>query len=240
MSEEDEVIFYNYRADRERQIEEELLEDTDPDEYEEPINPNFTGMFPYERGLNAESVFKKKVVENTLGEEIAEKGFTQLRVAESQKKPHVTYFFNGQRELKFEGEERKFIESDKIRAYDERPEMHAEEIAQIVIEALDQEEKNFIMLNFANCDLVGHTGDLEATITAVETVDEQIGRLREKVESIESEGIRDEFEDLKEEFEELSELENELDSQEQDYPKLEEKIQGIEESFEERFEDFFR
>jgi 2,3-bisphosphoglycerate-independent phosphoglycerate mutase len=185
MSEEDEVIFYNYRADRERQIEEELLEDTDPDEYEEPVNPNFTGMFPYERGLNAESVFKKKVVENTLGEEIAEKGFTQLRVAESQKKPHVTYFFNGQRELKFEGEERKFIESDKIRAYDERPEMHAEEIAQIVIEALDQEEKNFIMLNFANCDLVGHTGDLEATITAVETVDEQIGRLREKVEASE-------------------------------------------------------
>ena len=185
MSEEDEVIFYNYRADRERQIEEELLEDTDPDEYEEPINPNFTGMFPYERGLNAESVFKKKVVENTLGEEIAEKEFTQLRVAESQKKPHVTYFFNGQRELKFEGEERKFIESDKIRAYDERPEMHAEEIAQIVIEALDQEEKNFIMLNFANCDLVGHTGDLEATITAVETVDEQIGRLREKVEASE-------------------------------------------------------
>ena len=183
MSEEDEVIFYNYRADRERQIEEELLEDTDPDEYEEPVNPNFTGMFPYERGLNAESVFKKKAVENTLGEEIAEKGFTQLRVAESQKKPHVTYFFNGQRELKFEGEERKFIESDKIRAYDERPEMHAEEIAQIVIEALDQEEKNFIMLNFANCDLVGHTGDLEATITAVETVDEQIGRLREKVEA---------------------------------------------------------
>ena len=185
MREKDEVIFYNYRADRERQIEEELLEDTDPDEYEEPVNPNFTGMFPYERGLNAESVFKKKVVENTLGEEIAEKGFTQLRVAESQKKPHVTYFFNGQRELKFEGEERKFIESDKIRAYDERPEMHAEEIAQIVIEALDQEEKNFIMLNFANCDLVGHTGDLDATITAVETVDEQIGRLREKVEASE-------------------------------------------------------
>ena len=185
MREKDEVIFYNYRADRERQIEEELLEDTDPDEYEEPVNPNFTGMFPYERGLNAESVFKKKAVENTLGEEIAEKGFTQLRVAESQKKPHVTYFFNGQRELKFEGEERKFIESDKIRAYDERPEMHAEEIAQIVIEALDQEEKNFIMLNFANCDLVGHTGDLEATITAVETVDEQIGRLREKVEASE-------------------------------------------------------
>jgi 2,3-bisphosphoglycerate-independent phosphoglycerate mutase len=142
-------------------------------------------MFPYQKGLDAESVFQKKIVENTLGEKIAEKGLTQLRAAESQKKPHVTYFFNGQRELRFEGEERKFIESDKIKAYDEKPEMHAEEIAEIVIDAVKQGEKNFIMLNFANCDLVGHTGDLEATIKAVETVDKQIGRLRKTIEASE-------------------------------------------------------
>ncbi|MEF8880682.1 MAG: 2,3-bisphosphoglycerate-independent phosphoglycerate mutase, partial [Candidatus Nanohaloarchaea archaeon] len=107
MEDDDEVIFYNYRADRERQIEEELIEDKDPDDFDEPI-PNFTGMFPYEKGLKAASIFEKKIVENTLGEEIAEKGLKQLRVAESQKKPHVTYFFNGQRELKFEGEDRRF------------------------------------------------------------------------------------------------------------------------------------
>jgi len=182
MNEDDEVIFYNYRADRERQIEKMLLGEK---QSETPRKPNFTGMFPYQKGLDAESVFQKKIVENTLGEKIAEKGLTQLRVAESQKKPHVTYFFNGQRELRFEGEERKFIESDKIKAYDEKPEMHAEEIAEIVIDAVKQGEKNFIMLNFANCDLVGHTGDLEATIKAVETVDKQIGRLRKTIEASE-------------------------------------------------------
>lgn len=183
MTDEDEVIFFNYRADRERQIEEELVDDVDPDEFDEPVHPSFTGMFPYERGLDAASIFEKEIVENTLGEKIAEKGLTQLRVAESQKKPHVTYFFNGQRELKFEGEDRKFIESDKIRAYDERPEMHAVEITDIVIDAVKDGEKDFILLNYANCDLVGHTGDLESTITAVETVDNQIGRLREKLEA---------------------------------------------------------
>lgn len=185
MTDEDEVIFFNYRADRERQIEEELVDDNDLDEFDEPVHPSFTGMFPYERGLDAASIFEKEIVQNTLGEKIAEKGLTQLRVAESQKKPHVTYFFNGQRELKFDGEDRKFIESDKIRAFDERPEMHAEEITDIVIEAIDKEEKDFILLNYANCDLVGHTGDLDATVTAVETVDEQIGRLREKIEASE-------------------------------------------------------
>jgi 2,3-bisphosphoglycerate-independent phosphoglycerate mutase len=189
MTDDDEVIFFNYRADRERQIEEELIEDEDPDEFDEPIHPNFTGMFPYERGLDAASIFEKEIVEDTLGEEIADKGMTQLRVAESQKKPHVTYFFNGQRELKFEGEERKFIESDKIRAFDERPEMHAEEITDIVIEAVEENEKNFIMLNYANCDLVGHTGDLEATIKGLQAVDENLGRLVEKVEASEYEMI---------------------------------------------------
>lgn len=185
MSDEDEVIFFNYRADRERQIEEELIDNANPDDFEEPVHPNFTGMFPYEKGLDAASIFEKQVVEDTLGEEIAERGLTQLRVAESQKKPHVTYFFNGQRELKFDGEDREFIESDKIRAYDERPEMHAEEITDIVLETIDKAEKDFILLNYANCDLVGHTGDLDATVTAVETIDEQIGRLREKIETSE-------------------------------------------------------
>lgn len=180
MSENDEIVFYNYRADRERQIEKMLLGEKGS---EIPVTPNFTGMFPYERGLNAESIFEKKVVENTLGEKVADKGLTQLRVAESQKKPHVTYFFNGQRELKFEGEDRNFIESDKIKAYDEKPEMHAEETTSIVLEALEEGEKDFILLNYANCDLVGHTGDLGAAITAVETVDEQIGRLRKKIEA---------------------------------------------------------
>lgn len=178
----DELIFYNYRADRERQIVESFLKE-DFDEFENPVRPNFTSMLPYREDFDNSVVFEKEIVEDTLGEEIADKGMTQLRVAESQKKPHVTYFFNGQRELKFEGEERKFIESDKIRAFDERPEMHAEEITDIVIEAVEEAEKNFIMINYANCDLVGHTGNLEATIRGLEAVDENLGRLVEKVEA---------------------------------------------------------
>ena len=182
MEEDDEVIFYNFRADRERQIEEELVKEIDPDEYDEPINPNFTSMFRYEHEIETPAIFEKKIVENTLGEKIEKAGMSQLRVAESQKRPHVTFFFNGQRELEFEHEERHFVESDKIRAYDQKPEMHADDICEVVLDALEQGEKDFILLNFANCDLVGHTGNMDATIEAIETVDRNIGRLVEKVD----------------------------------------------------------
>ncbi|MFQ3307827.1 MAG: 2,3-bisphosphoglycerate-independent phosphoglycerate mutase [Candidatus Nanohaloarchaea archaeon] len=177
-----EIVFYNFRADRERQIEEELVADVNPDEYEEPVHPNFTSMFRYEHEIDNPVIFEKKIVENTLGEELEERGYSQLRVAESQKRPHVTFFFNGQRELKFEHEERHFVESDKIKAYDQKPEMHADDITNVVLEAMEKGKKDFILLNFANCDLVGHTGDLEATITAAETVDKNIGRLADKLE----------------------------------------------------------
>lgn len=185
MNEEDEVIFYNFRADRERQIEEELVAESDPDDFEEPIHPNFTSMFQYEHEIDTPAIFEKKVVDNTLGEKIENAGLSQLRVAESQKIPHVTYFFNGQRELEFEHEDREFIESDKIRAFDEKPEMHADDICDIVIDSIENQKHDFILLNFANCDLVGHTGDLEATITAVETVDRNVGRLVETVQDSE-------------------------------------------------------
>jgi len=185
MTDEDEVIFYNFRADRERQIEEELVKNVDPDEHEEPINPNFTSMFQYEHEIEAPAIFEKKIVENTLGENIEKAGLSQLRVAESQKRPHVTFFFNGQRELKFEHEERRFIESDKIKSFNEKPEMHADEITEIAIQAIEEGEKDFILLNFANCDLVGHTADLEATKKAVETVDRNIEKLVKAVEASE-------------------------------------------------------
>ena len=185
MNNEDEVIFYNFRADRERQIEEELVKEVDPDEHEEPVNPNFTSMFQYEHEIETPAIFEKKIVENTLGEKIENKGLSQLRIAESQKKPHVTFFFNGQRELKFENEERQFIESDKIKSFDEKPEMHADEITEIAIQAIEKGEKDFILLNFANCDLVGHTADLEATKKAVETVDRNIEKLVKAVEASE-------------------------------------------------------
>ena len=177
-----EVIFYNYRADRERQIAEALLEE-EFDEFENPIRPNFTSMLPYRRDFENPVIFEKQKVENTLGEKIEEKGLSQLRIAESQKKPHVTYFFNGQRELEFEHETRRFIESDKIRAFDEKPEMHAEEITDIAIQAIEEDEEDFILMNYANCYLVGHTGDINATIKAVEAVDRNLGRLIEKIKA---------------------------------------------------------
>jgi 2,3-bisphosphoglycerate-independent phosphoglycerate mutase len=179
MNQDDQVIFYNFRADRERQITQALIQ-KDFKHFNTPIKPDFISMFPYKKDFQNPALFEKNVVENTLGEKIQENGLSQLRVAESQKKPHVTYFFNGQRELKFENEERKFIESDKIKAYDQKPEMHAEEITGIVLDALEEGEKDFILLNYANCDLVGHTGDLDAAKKAVETVDQQIGKLIEK------------------------------------------------------------
>lgn len=184
MNSEDELVFYNFRADRERQIVEAFLKE-DFEQFENPVQPNFTSMFRYREDFENPVMFEKKVVENTLGEKLEENGYSQLRVAESQKIPHVTYFFNGQRELEFEHEERQFIESDKIRAYDQKPEMHASETTEIVIEAVEEGEKDFILLNYANCDLVGHTGDLEAAITAVETVDESIGRLLETIKKSE-------------------------------------------------------
>ncbi len=181
MTEDDELIFYNFRADRERQIVEAFLKQ-DFQQFENPVRPNFVSMFRYRKDFENPVMFEKQVVENTLGEKIQENGLSQLRVAESQKRPHVTYFFNGQRELEFEDEDREFVESDKIKAYDQAPEMHAVETTDTVIEALEKGEKDFILLNYANGDLVGHTGDLEASITAMETVDRNIGRLKKKVE----------------------------------------------------------
>ncbi|MFB6180522.1 MAG: 2,3-bisphosphoglycerate-independent phosphoglycerate mutase [Candidatus Nanohalobium sp.] len=177
----DQVVFFNFRADRVRQITEAFLK-PEFEEFENPVRPGYTSMFRYRKDFNNPVLFEKQVVENTLGEKIEDAGLSQLRVAESQKKPHVTFFFNGQRELEFEHEERHFIESDKIKAFDQKPEMHADDICDVVLEAMEKGEKDFILINYANPDLVGHTGDLDAAIKAVETVDRNIGRLAEKAE----------------------------------------------------------
>jgi 2,3-bisphosphoglycerate-independent phosphoglycerate mutase len=181
MGNDDELVFYNFRADRERQIVEAFLKD-DFNEFKNPVKPNFTSMLRYREDFKNPVLFEKQIVENTLGEKIDDAGHSQLRVAESQKKPHVTYFFNGQRELEFKNEDRHFIESDKIKAYDQAPEMHADETTKVVLEAIEEEEHEFILLNYANGDLVGHTGDIKATKTAMETVDRNVGRLVQKVE----------------------------------------------------------
>ncbi|MFB6148004.1 MAG: 2,3-bisphosphoglycerate-independent phosphoglycerate mutase, partial [Candidatus Nanohaloarchaea archaeon] len=165
MNSDDELIFYNFRADREVQIAKAFLW-SDFSEFDNPVRPNFTSMFRYERDFDNPVLFEKQVVENTLGEKIEDAGLSQLKITESQKIPHVTYFFNGQRELEFEHEQREFVESDKIKAYDQKPEMHADDITDIAVDAIEEGEHDFIMMNFPNGDLVGHTGDLEAAKTA--------------------------------------------------------------------------
>ncbi|MFB6203546.1 MAG: 2,3-bisphosphoglycerate-independent phosphoglycerate mutase [Candidatus Nanohaloarchaea archaeon] len=180
IDEADELVFYNFRADRERQIAEAFLKE-DFQEFDNPVRPSFTSMFRYRKDFENPVLFEKNIVEDTLGEKIEDAGLSQLRVTESQKIPHVTYFFNGQREVQFDHEDREFIESDKIKAYDQEPEMHADDTTEIVLEAVEEGEKDFILLNYANGDLVGHTGDMEAAVEAMETVDRNIGRLVEKV-----------------------------------------------------------
>ncbi len=181
MNSEDELIFYNYRADREVELCKAFLWE-DFSEFENPVRPNFTSMFRYEKDFDNPVMFEKMVVEDTLGEKLEDAGLKQLRITESQKIPHMTYFFNGQKEIEFEHEETHFVESDKIKAYDQKPDMHADDITDILVEAVEEGEHDFMILNFPNGDLVGHTGDLEAAITAMETVDRNVGRIVNAVE----------------------------------------------------------
>ncbi|MFB6199853.1 MAG: 2,3-bisphosphoglycerate-independent phosphoglycerate mutase [Candidatus Nanohaloarchaea archaeon] len=178
IEEDDELVIFNFRADRVRQITEAFLKQ-DFTEFDNSVRPNVTTMMRYRDDFENPVIFEKQEVENTLGEKIADRGLTQLRITESQKIPHVSYFFNGQRELQFDGEEREYVESDKIKSYDRKPEMHADEITDILVDAIQEGEKDFILINYPNGDLVGHTGDLEAAKKGLEAVDRNIGRVME-------------------------------------------------------------
>ena len=123
---------------------------------------------------NVHIAFKKEPLANTFGEYISEKGYTQLRIAETEKYAHVTFFFNGGEEKRYEGEDRILVPSPKVETYDQKPEMSAPEVTQKVVEAIKSKKYDCIILNYANPDMVGHTGSLEAAIKAIETVDESV------------------------------------------------------------------
>ena len=131
----------------------------------------FTLFSPYDETFDLPVAFPKVHLRQTLGEAIAARGGTQLRIAETEKYAHVTYFFSGGREEAFEGEDRILVPSPKVATYDLQPEMSAAEIARRTANALAEEKYNFVCLNFANPDMVGHTGDFEAAVRAVEAVD---------------------------------------------------------------------
>lgn len=170
----DSIIFANFRPDRAREITRAF---TDPefdafDRPEAPSNIFFVCMTQYDPTIpNVSVAYPPKELENVLGEYISTKGFRQLRIAETEKYAHVTFFFNGGREIPFEGEERILVPSPKVATYDLMPEMSAFEVAARAAAHIKSDAAELTVINFANCDMVGHTGVFDATVKAVEAVD---------------------------------------------------------------------
>jgi 2,3-bisphosphoglycerate-independent phosphoglycerate mutase len=182
----DGVLFFNFRSDRAREIAEPLL------------NENFTGfprsyrpfvhyvtMTEHDPSTGVPCLFKPQTMSNILGEVVSNAGLRQLRMAETEKYPHVTYFFNGGREIPYPGEDREVIPSPKVATYDLQPEMSATALTDAVLARLDTGEYDLLILNFANTDMVGHTGSLAAAIAAVEVIDYCVHRVADKIITLE-------------------------------------------------------
>ena len=168
----DTVIFFNYRADRARQITHALLDDPFAGFQRELLEDlHYLAFTPYESSFSFPVAFPKVNLTHTLGEVISSQGMNQLRAAETEKYPHVTYFFNGGREVPFDGEDRILVASPGVATYDLQPEMSAPELAARVASAIQEKEYALVVINFANPDMVGHTGVFEAAIKAIEAVD---------------------------------------------------------------------
>ena len=181
----DSVIFFNFRPDRAREITRTIV-DEDFNEFEtKKINVYFVCFTQYDETMpNVEIAFKPTNLKNTFGEYISEKGLKQLRIAETEKYAHVTFFFNGGNEKQYEGEDRILVPSPKVETYDLKPEMSAFEVTEKVVEQIESKKYNSIILNFANPDMVGHTGNLEAAVKAVETIDECVGKIIKAINKV--------------------------------------------------------
>jgi 2,3-bisphosphoglycerate-independent phosphoglycerate mutase len=176
----DAVVFFNFRPDRAIQLSRALTDATfDEFETEEKRYKNlkFVTFTHYSDDITADVVYNSENLDNTLGEVISRNGLTQLRIAETEKYPHVTFFMSGGRENRFEGEERILIASPKVATYDLQPEMSAYQVTESLIEGIEADRFDAIILNFANPDMVGHSGMLEPTIKAIETVDFCLGKI---------------------------------------------------------------
>ncbi len=174
----DTVICFNFRTDRCREITEVLTQTDMPLFNMHKLDLHYTTMTNYDDTYkNVAVMYDKDNLDNTLGEVISAAGKTQLRIAETEKYPHVSFFFSGGREAEFAGEKRLMIPSPKVATYDLQPEMSAFEVANTVVTDIDHNSPDFICLNFANADMVGHTGVWEAVIKAVETVDQCVEKV---------------------------------------------------------------
>ena len=168
----DAVICFNFRTDRCREITEALTQTAFPDYDMKPLSLDYTTMtFMIILSKTFNIIFQKDDLVNTIGEVLAANHKKQIRIAETEKYPHVTFFFSGGREVPFEGEKRIMIPSPKVATYDLQPEMSAYEVTEALVPEIKKQSADFICLNFANADMVGHTGVWDAVIKAVETVD---------------------------------------------------------------------
>ena len=190
IKEGDSIVFGNFRPDRAREITRAIV-DTDFTGFERPnMKTYFTCLTTYDITIkNVHVAFKPQSLENTLGEYLAKNGKKQLRTAETEKYAHVTFFFNGGVEEPNEGEDRELVPSPKVATYDLQPEMSAYEVTNKLLAKIDEDKYDFIVVNFANPDMVGHTGVIKAAIKAVETVDECVGKVVEKILSKGGEAI---------------------------------------------------
>jgi len=176
----DVVIFFNYRTDRGRQLTQALSQVAFSDQDMKPLDLYYVTLTHYDKTFkNVKVVFEKDNLEDTLGAVISSAGKTQIRIAETEKYPHVTFFFNGGREEPFDGEHRIMCPSPKVATYDLQPEMSAFDVKDAILTKIKEEQPDFVCLNFANPDMVGHTGDLQAAIKACETVDQCAGEVVE-------------------------------------------------------------
>ncbi|MCG8542982.1 MAG: 2,3-bisphosphoglycerate-independent phosphoglycerate mutase [Alphaproteobacteria bacterium] len=187
MRDGDGLLMANFRADRAREILDSLLNPAFDGFAREKV-VDFAaalGMVSYSESLDAfmDVVFPPQKLDNVLGDVVAEAGLKQLRIAETEKYAHVTFFFNGGEERVFPGEDRILVPSPKVATYDLQPEMSAYEVTDKLVEAIESGKYDFILVNFANTDMVGHTGDLQAAIKAVEAVDQCLGRLETAVKA---------------------------------------------------------
>lgn len=173
ISDGDVIIFFNFRTDRGRELTQALSQESFHEQNMHPLDLYYVTLTNYDDTFkNVKVVYDKDNIEQTLGEVLAAAGKRQIRIAETEKYPHVTFFFNGGRETPFDGEQRILCPSPKVATYDLKPEMSAYEIRDAIIPELNKGEVDFVCLNFANPDMVGHTGDMAAAVKACETVDE--------------------------------------------------------------------
>lgn len=181
MEDGDAVIFLNFRSDRARQLSRPFIE-PDFSEFEREVTPRlatYCTLTGYSDDFQVSVAFPPERIKNGIGEYVAQLGLRQLRIAETEKYPHVTFFFNGGEEVSFPGEDRVLVSSPDVATYDLKPEMSAFEVTDKLVAAIESKQYDLIICNYANPDMVGHTGDLQAAIKAIETVDTCLGRVIE-------------------------------------------------------------